>query len=50
MAEVLFAVAGELEVLTGEDIVTMNAGDLLVIPPGRIHAFSASELSSVDVL
>lgn len=50
MAEVLFVIAGELEVLTADDIVTMNAGDLMVIPPDCVHAFAASESSSVDVL
>lgn len=50
MAEILFVIDGELDVLMEDEITTLNAGDLMVIPAGFTHAFAASESSPVDIL
>lgn len=47
----LFAVLhGELQLLTGEALVSLGAGDLLTIPPGLVHAFGAAAGRDADVL
>ncbi|MEU0792617.1 cupin domain-containing protein [Amycolatopsis sp. NPDC005961] len=49
-AEMFFMLDGELEVLNGEDVVTVRTGDMLFVPPHTTHAFGASERSGADVL
>lgn len=48
--ELLFVIDGELEVLRGEDIVTLGAGDLLQIPPYMPHAFAPIRGQDADVI
>lgn len=49
-AEMFFMLDGELEVLNGEEIVTVRTGDMLFVPPHNHHAFGATERSGADVL
>lgn len=49
-AELFFVLDGVLEVLLGEEVVTLGAGDLLVVPPGVTHAFAPAEDQDADVL
>ncbi|MDN0199593.1 cupin domain-containing protein [Streptomyces sp. S.PNR 29] len=49
-AEMFFLLDGEAEVLSGDDIVTAERGDLVIVPPGRPHAFAAAPGSAADLL
>lgn len=49
-SELFFMLDGALDVLVGNDVVTAEQGDLLVIPPQLDHAFSAHRGSRADVL
>ena len=49
-AEMFFMLDGELEVLTGEEVVTVRTGDMLFVPPHTTHAFGATSRSGADVL
>lgn len=48
--ELFFMLDGALDVLTGDEIVTLGRGDLLVVPPGLTHAFAATADSDAEVL
>jgi hypothetical protein len=45
-----FLLDGELEVLTGEEVVTVRTGDMLFVPPQTTHAFGATARSGADFL
>ena len=49
-AELFFVLDGRLDVLLGEEIVTVTANDLLVVPAGLPHAFAPAKGASADVL
>jgi mannose-6-phosphate isomerase-like protein (cupin superfamily) len=49
-AELFFMLDGRLEVLLDDRIDVLEAGDLLVVPPGMPHAFAPSADSDADVL
>ncbi|HET6286700.1 MAG TPA: cupin domain-containing protein [Amycolatopsis sp.] len=49
-AEMFFLLGGGLEVLVGEEIVTVSEGDMLIVPPLTTHAFRAVADSPADVL
>ncbi len=49
-AELFFVLTGSLRVLTGEDVITLAAGDFLVVPPNTPHAFEAAGESDAEVL
>ncbi|GAB2875672.1 cupin domain-containing protein [Streptomyces deserti] len=49
-AEMFFLLDGALEVLCGDDIVTAGPGDLVVVPPGKPHAFAAAPGATADLL
>jgi hypothetical protein len=38
------------ELLAGERILTVHEGDLIVVPPGAVHAFAAAPAGDVDLL
>lgn len=40
--ELFLVTGGELQVLLGTEVVTLRAGDTLVVPPGVPHAFGAA--------
>ena len=41
-AELFYMLDGTAEVLSGDQVVTVERGDLVVVPPGRAHAFAAA--------
>jgi len=49
-AELFFILGGRLDVLLDEQIVTLEQGDLLVVPPGLPHAFAPDADTDADVL
>ena len=48
-AEVLHLLDGGLDVLLDEQVTTLTAGDLLVVPPGTRHAFAPAAGRDADV-
>jgi mannose-6-phosphate isomerase-like protein (cupin superfamily) len=49
-SEMFVVFEGELQVLIGDAVVNARAGDLVVVPPGMVHAFGAPTDSAVDAL
>ncbi|TCO30149.1 mannose-6-phosphate isomerase-like protein (cupin superfamily) [Kribbella steppae] len=49
-SELFFVLTGSLRVLTGDDIILLNQGDFLVVPPNTPHAFEAAGDSDTEVL
>ncbi|MQY39463.1 hypothetical protein SRB17_74900 [Streptomyces sp. RB17] len=49
-AEMFFLLDGAAEILSGEDVVTAERGDLVIVPPGRPHAFAAVPGADADLL
>ncbi|MER5865986.1 cupin domain-containing protein [Kitasatospora sp. NPDC002040] len=48
--EFFFGLDGQLDVLIGDRIETLGAGDFLAVPPGTPHAFGPAADSTADVL
>ncbi|MFC4016926.1 cupin domain-containing protein [Micromonospora sp. GCM10011542] len=48
--ETFFVIDGVLQVLAGEQILTLHPGDLLVVPPHLPHAFAPASGEEADVL
>ncbi|NUP41313.1 MAG: cupin domain-containing protein [Streptomyces sp.] len=49
-AEMFYVLDGEAQFLSGDDAVTAGSGDLVIVPPGRPHAFAAAPGSDADLL
>lgn len=49
-AEVFFVLDGEVDILTGDKVISATVGDLLVVPAGMPHAFGAPARVSAEVL
>ncbi|MER5789452.1 cupin domain-containing protein [Streptomyces sp. NPDC001980] len=49
-AEMFYLLGGAADVLSGDDVVTAGPGDLVVVPPGKPHAFAAVPGSTADIL
>jgi mannose-6-phosphate isomerase-like protein (cupin superfamily) len=49
-AELFYVLDGAAQLLSGDEIVTASAGDLVVVPPGVAHAFAAVPGSDADLL
>ncbi|WP_336211729.1 cupin domain-containing protein [Nonomuraea sp. LPB2021202275-12-8] len=49
-SELFYVLAGTMEFLLGDRMVTAGAGSLIVVPPGMVHAFGASAGSAADLL
>ncbi|MFE3169469.1 cupin domain-containing protein [Streptomyces sp. NPDC059224] len=49
-AEMFYLLDGAAELLSGDDVVTADRGDLVVIPPGAPHAFAAAPGTTADIL
>lgn len=41
---------GTAQLLSGEQVVTAERGDLVVVPPGLAHAFAAAPGDDADIL
>ena len=49
-SELFYIISGAAEMLTGERVLTAGEGDLIVVPPGTVHAFAAAHGSDADLL
>ena len=49
-SELFYVISGAAETLAGERVVTAAEGDLVVVPPGAVHAFAAAPGSDADLL
>lgn len=49
-SELFFVVSGQLQVLLGEELVTLGQGDFLLVPPNLPHAFAPPAGEEADVL
>lgn len=49
-AELFYVLDGRLDVLLGEELLTLAANDLLVVPAGTPHAFAPAKNHAADVL
>lgn len=49
-SELFYVLSGSLRVLTGDTVVTLHSGDLLVVPPRLPHAFAAGPDEDAEVL
>jgi mannose-6-phosphate isomerase-like protein (cupin superfamily) len=48
-SELFFVLSGSLRVLLGDDIITLDQGDVLVVPPNTPHAFEAAGDENTEV-
>jgi mannose-6-phosphate isomerase-like protein (cupin superfamily) len=49
-AELFFVLSGTLDVLLGDEIVTLDEGDFLLVPPDTPHAFAPPAGKQAEVL
>ena len=49
-AEMFYVLDGAVQVLSGTQIVRAEPGDVIVVPPGLAHAFSAQRGSGAEIL
>ena len=49
-AELFYLLDGTAQLLSGEQVVTAERGDLVVVPPGLAHAFAAAPGENADIL
>ncbi|MBB5959932.1 quercetin dioxygenase-like cupin family protein [Saccharothrix tamanrassetensis] len=49
-SELFFVLDGTLQVLLDQDVITLERGDFLVVPPRVPHAFGALKGADADVL
>lgn len=49
-AELFYMIDGTARFLSGEQVVTAERGDLIVVPPGLSHAFAAAPGEDADIL
>ncbi|MFE4798752.1 cupin domain-containing protein [Streptomyces sp. NPDC056708] len=49
-AEMFYVLDGTAQLLSGEQVVTEERGDLVVVPPGTQHAFAAAPGEIADML
>ena len=49
-SEVFYVLDGSVQILAGTEVVTMQQGDLAVVPPQLPHAFAATADSGGDLL
>lgn len=49
-SELFYVLDGSLQVLAGDDVLTLGEGDMAVVPPHTPHAFAAAPGSPADVL
>lgn len=49
-SELFFILDGSAQLLAGADVLTLQAGDLAVVPPDTAHAFAAPPAATADLL
>ena len=49
-SELFYVVSGAAELLAGDRVLSARQGDLLVVPPGTVHAFAAAAASHADLV
>lgn len=49
-AEMFYMLDGTAQLLSGEQVVTAERGDLVVVPPGLAHAFAAAPGADAEIL
>lgn len=49
-SELFYVLGGMAQVLSGEEVVTAEQGDVIVVPPGTAHAFGAAPGRDTDLL
>ncbi|MFI9100057.1 cupin domain-containing protein [Streptomyces fildesensis] len=49
-AELFYLLDGTAQLLSGDQIVTAERGDLVIVPPGLVHAFAAAPGCAADIL
>ncbi|HEY3506485.1 MAG TPA: cupin domain-containing protein [Actinocatenispora sp.] len=49
-AEMFYLLDGAAQLLSGDEVVTAERGDLVIVPPGRPHAFAAAPGCDADLL
>jgi mannose-6-phosphate isomerase-like protein (cupin superfamily) len=49
-SELFFLLDGTTQLLVGADVLTLQAGDLAVVPPAMAHAFAAPPSATCDLL
>ncbi|WP_037673199.1 cupin domain-containing protein [Streptomyces griseus] len=49
-SELFFVIDGRLQVLVGEEVTVLEAGDFLLVPPYTPHAFAAAPGATADAL
>ena len=49
-SELFYVVSGAAEMLAGGRVLSAHQGDLVVVPPGTVHAFAAAPVSDADLL
>ncbi len=49
-SELFYLLSGAAELLAGERVLTAHEGDLVVVPPGTVHAFAAAQGADADLL
>ena len=49
-AELFYMLDGTAQLLSGEQVVTAERGDLVIVPPGLAHAFAAAPGEDADIL
>ncbi|SFJ78539.1 Mannose-6-phosphate isomerase, cupin superfamily [Streptosporangium canum] len=49
-AELFYLLEGTAQLLSGDQVVTAERGDLVIVPPGLAHAFAAAPGEDADIL
>jgi quercetin dioxygenase-like cupin family protein len=49
-AELFYMLDGTAQLLSGDQVVTAERGDLVIVPPGLAHAFAAAPGEDADIL
>jgi quercetin dioxygenase-like cupin family protein len=49
-AEMFYVLGGVVRILSGKEILKADQGDVIVVPPGLPHAFSAERGSGAEIL
>lgn len=49
-AELFYVLDGTVQLLSGEQIVTAERGDLVIVPPNLAHAFGAARGENAEIL